>query len=102
MVGSPTTPDKLADETHRTESDEKFNASLDKALLGDSYSYEDFIFSSEPELNYIETPIYEPSYDGEAYNGPRFAPDADNMDEDEDTNDHYVGAHVSLPMVIQM
>ncbi|KAI2510101.1 Reverse transcriptase (RNA-dependent DNA polymerase) [Fragilaria crotonensis] len=86
------TADELSDETHKSER-EKFTNSLNKAL-GDSFKFEDFV--SDPELEDLGTPIYEPYEDGDADEGPGLVPDADNVDED--TFDVYVGAQVLLPI----
>jgi len=87
------TPDELLDETHKKEREE-FTTSVNKKL-GDSFKYEDFV--TDPELEDLGTPIYEPPYeDGEEGTGPRFVPEADDVDED--TYDQYVGAQVLLPI----
>jgi hypothetical protein len=85
-------PNELTDEKHKAER-EKFTTSLNKAL-GDSFKLEDF--ASDPELEDLGTPIYEPYDNGNMGEGINLVPDAD--DADEDTCDLYVGAQVLLPV----
>lgn len=85
------TPDEMADATAK-EAREKFTESVN-SILGDSFKYEDF--SNDPELESFETPIYD-RYEDEVDGGMPEVPD--ELDEDVDTHDQYVGAEVTLPI----
>ena len=87
------TPDEMADET-MTKEREKFNESTEKSL-GDSFKYEDF--SSDPELEDLGTPSFEPYEDDDGPPAPAPTPEDDD-EADPDSNDQYVGAEVVLPI----
>ena len=91
-VCSLRTPDELMDETQKKKS-ERFTLSVNEKS-GASFNYEHFMIT-DPELEDLGTPIYEPYKDSEEA-GPRFVPDAEDVDED--TYDQYIGAQVLLPI----
>ena len=85
------TPDEMTDQTV-TKERETFNESIEK-LLGDSFKYEDF--SSDPELEGLGTPSFEPYEDDD---GPPAPTPEDDAEADPNTFDQYVGAEVVLPI----
>jgi hypothetical protein len=86
------TSDELMDKTHK-KAREYFTSSIYKKL-GESFKFEDF--SMDPELEDLGTLIYK-SYEDDVDEGPRFVPDAEDVDVD--TYNQYVGAEVSLPII---
>lgn len=85
------TPDEIADTTAKAARD-RFTESVN-AVLGKSFKYEDF--ANNPELESFDTPIYE-RYDDDDDGASPEVPD--ELDDDVDTHDRYVGAEVTLPI----